>query len=215
MSPGRHRHHFLPEHTGDKLEFVSNAALTLMMRQMADLVRQAEDIFSSLEGECRSVNSRASTVLARMNKLQETVLHQDSLTEIVGNLRPLANNISLMFPIIEDLDSCRKVAKHASSTSEEETDLFLPATRARCVRSLYAAAKSPERDSKAREEPEPSYLCIPIQTEVNYKYFNVETETKRVSKVSSRSELKLKVNFVIRFCLSTTWRCEAAQRGGT
>ena len=79
-----------------------------------------------------------------------------------------------------DMESCRKVARHFSSTSVEEKDLFLPATRSRCVRSLYAAAKSPERESKA-EEPEPSYLCIPIQTEVNYKYFNVETETKRVS----------------------------------
>ena len=78
------------------------------------------------------------------------------------------------------MESCRKVAKHFSSTSDEETDLFLPARRARCVRSLYAAAKSPERDRQARE-PQPSYLCIPIQTEVNYKYFNVETETKRVS----------------------------------
>ena len=77
-----------------------------------------------------------------------------------------------------DMESCRKVGKHFSSTSVEETDLFLPATRSRCVRSLYAAAKSPERESKAEE---PSYLCIPIQTEVNYKYFNVETETKRVS----------------------------------
>ena len=74
------------------------------------------------------------------------------------------------------MEYCRKVAKHFSSTSVEETDLFLPDTRARCVRSLYAAAKSPERDSKA-EEAEPSYLCIPIQT----KYFNAETETKRVS----------------------------------
>ena len=86
VSPARHRHHFLPEHTEDQLEFVSNSALTLMMRQMADLVSQAEDIFSSLEGECREVNSRAGAVLARINNIQETVSQQDSLTEKLGRL---------------------------------------------------------------------------------------------------------------------------------
>ena len=78
----------MPEQTEDQLEFVSNAALTLVMRQMADLVRQAEDIFSSLEIECRSVNSRSRTVLARINNIQEKVLQQDSLTEKVGRLLP-------------------------------------------------------------------------------------------------------------------------------
>ena len=91
MSPDRHRHHFLPEHTEDQLQFVSNSALTLMMRQMGDLVRQAEDIFSSLEGECRAVDSRSRTVLARINNLQDSLLHQDSLTEIVGGLQPAAS----------------------------------------------------------------------------------------------------------------------------
>ena len=191
MSPGRHRHHFLPEHAEDQLEFVSNSALTLMMHQMADLMRQAEDIFSSLEGECRALNSRAGTVRARINNIQQAVNQQDSLTEKLGRLRPLVEIKAMMVFVIvtEDMDFCRKVSKHFSSTSVEETNLFLPATRARCVSSLYAAAKSPERSRKA-EEPEPSYLCIPIQTEVNFKYFNVETETKRVGPAQVGTETK-------------------------
>ena len=89
MSPARHRHHFLPEHTEDQLEFVSNSGLTLMMRQMADLVRQAEDIFSSLEEESRAVNSRTGALLARINNLQQAVSQQDSLAEKLGRLQPL------------------------------------------------------------------------------------------------------------------------------
>ena len=34
---------------------------------------------------------------------------------------------------------------------------------------------------KETKQDDSSYLCIPIKRDVNCKYFNVETETKRVS----------------------------------
>ena len=105
------------------------------------------------------------------------------------------------------MDFCRKVGKHFSSTSVEETNLFLPSTRARCLSALYSAAKSPERSRKA-EEPEPSYLCIPIQTEVDYKYFNVETETKRVgfAQISTETKSKFRCQILSEYNLAVRGR---------
>ena len=85
------------------------------MRQMADLVRQAEDIFSSLEVECRSVNTRSRTVLARINNIRETVQKQDSLTEKVGRLLP---------PVIEDNSTLLRY-RGSGLLSEVEKTFFL------------------------------------------------------------------------------------------
>ena len=78
------------------------------------------------------------------------------------------------------MDHCRKISEHFSSSSVEETDLFLPSSRPRWLSSLYTDLTVTDcKDTK--NAPPPTYLCIPIKTDVNCKYFNVETETKRVS----------------------------------
>ena len=90
------------------------------------------------------------------------------------------NSFIVNIPVTEDMDHCRKISEHFSSSSVEETDLFLPSSRPRWLSSLYTDLTV--TDCKDRKEaPPPTYLCIPIKTDVNCKYFNVETETKRVS----------------------------------
>ena len=78
------------------------------------------------------------------------------------------------------MDHCRKISEHFSSSSVEETDLFLPSSRPRWLSSLYTDLTVTDCQDR-KEAPPPTYLCIPIKTDVNCKYFNVETETKRVS----------------------------------
>ena len=84
------------------------------------------------------------------------------------------------------MDYCRKISKHFSSSTVEEQNLLLPSTRPTWLTSLYTELGAPATE-RQEERPQPPYLCIPIKTELNCKYFNVETETKRVSWVCGDS----------------------------
>ena len=88
------------------------------------------------------------------------------------------------FAVLEDMEHCRKISKHFSSSTVEERDLLVPSTRPKWLMFLYTAAGSPVSD-KPGDLHQPPYLCIPLKTDVNCKYFNVETETKRVSSVGN------------------------------
>ena len=84
VTPTRHPHHFVPEEDDNQLDFVSNKALTLMMRQMSGLVRQAEEIFGDLERECRTVDRRCKALVTRIDNIQTNINNLDDLEERIG-----------------------------------------------------------------------------------------------------------------------------------
>ena len=82
---------------------------------------------------------------------------------------------------VGDLDSCRKIKNHFDITYEEETNLFLPQSRPKSIQTVFRRIGEGDKIGKQNQQDDSPYLCIPIKRDVNCKYFNVETETKRVS----------------------------------
>ena len=93
VSPTKHPHNFVPECEDNQLDFVSNKALSMMIRQMSSLVRQAEDIFSELERECKEVDRRSRVMVARINNIETKINNLDSAEEKVGRFRVQMNLI--------------------------------------------------------------------------------------------------------------------------
>ena len=155
------------EHVEDISEFedVCNRTLASVMLQMASLLRNAENMFSEVEVEVRSVEMTSRRIRERVTVLQNTVNSLDCLEEKVG-----------------DMESCRKIDNHLVQTYLEENNLFLPESRPQSVKNLLNNLQN-QRVENPRSQDSP-YLCIPIKKDLNSKYFNVETETKRV-RVSS------------------------------
>ena len=56
------------------------------------------------------------------------------------------------------MDHCRKISEHFSSSSVEETDLFLPSSRPRWLSSLYTDLTV--TDCQDRKEAPPAYLPL-------------------------------------------------------
>lgn len=145
-----------------EFEDVSNKTLASVMLQMASLLRNAENMFGELEKEVRSVEVTSRRIRERVSVLQSTVNSLDCLEEKVG-----------------DMESCRKIDNHLVQTYLEENNLFLPESRPQSIKNLLNNLQNQRVENPRSQDP--PYLCIPIKKDLNSKYFNVETETKRVS----------------------------------
>ena len=151
-----------PGEDSSEFEAVSNKTLASLMLQMASLLRHAENMFGELEMEVRSVEATSKRIRERVISLQSTVNSLDCLEEKVGNM-----------------ESCRKIENHLVQTYNVENNLFLPESRPQSIKNVLNNAEM-QRVGDPRSN-DPPYLCIPIKKDLNNKYFNVETETKRVS----------------------------------
>ena len=77
------------------------------------------------------------------------------------------------------MESCRKIDNHLVQTYLEENNQFLPESRPQSIKNLLNNLENQRVENPRSQDP--PYLCIPIKKDLNSKYFNVETETKRVS----------------------------------
>ena len=162
ITPTRVSRSAVPGEDSSEFEAVSNRTLASVMRQMASLLRNAENMFGELEVEVRNVEITSKRIRERVTVLQSTVNTLDCLEEKVG-----------------DMESCRKIDNHLVQTYLEENNLFLPESRPQNIKNLLNNLKNQRVENPRSDDP--SYLCIPIRKDLNSKYFNVETETKRVS----------------------------------
>ena len=63
----------LPETVDDQLECVTNATLAQAMRQLACLLRQADDLFLDLGTQCNNINQTTVRINKRVERLREKV----------------------------------------------------------------------------------------------------------------------------------------------
>ena len=71
----------------NEFEQVSNQTMAMLVRQMASLVMQAEDMFAELELEVKNVEITSRKIQERVVRLQTTVDNLDCLGEKVGKNR--------------------------------------------------------------------------------------------------------------------------------
>ena len=71
----------------NEFEHVSNQTMSMLVRQMASLVMQAEDMFAELELEVKNVEITSRKIQERVVRLQTTVDNLDCLGEKVGKNR--------------------------------------------------------------------------------------------------------------------------------
>ena len=154
------------EEDGDP-ELVANLTLASLVLQLGSLARQAEDMFGELEAEVRAVEDTSRRIRQRVSGLRVTVASLDCLEEEVASL-----------------ESCW-VQEARSRDRGEDTGLLTPATRPRHLAHLLASlATGAGAGQRPGADPAPPYVCIPLQPELAGRYFNVETETKRVRRGS-------------------------------
>ena len=165
----------------NELELMSNVTMVMLIRQMSDMVGQAEQMFSDLEKEIKRVETTSRRIQYKVRNLQSNVDKLDCLEEKVGKELKWYTSPQSILIISGDLDSCKRNRKHYSTKYFEDDNLFLPNTRPTAVARLYEDSEKKIDASKEVKPDDSSYLCIPIKSDVNCKYFNVETETKRVS----------------------------------
>ena len=144
-------------------ELVANLTLASLVLQLASLARQAEDMFGELEAEVRAVEDTSRRIRQRVSGLRVTVARLDCLEEEVASL-----------------ESCWE-QEARSRDRGEDTGLLTPATRPRHLAHLLASLAT---GAGAGADPAAPYVCIPLQPELAGRYFNVETETKRVRRGS-------------------------------
>ena len=63
---------------------VSNMTMGLLVRQMSDLLKQAENMFGDLEEEVKMVVVRSNMIQSRVSRLQDTVNNMDFMEEKIG-----------------------------------------------------------------------------------------------------------------------------------
>ena len=56
----------------------------LLVRQMSDLLKQAENMFGDLEEEVKMVVVRSNMIQSRVSRLQDTVNNMDFMEEKIG-----------------------------------------------------------------------------------------------------------------------------------
>ena len=56
----------------------------LLVRQMSDLLKQAENMFGDLEEEVKMVVVRSNMIQSRVSRLQDTVDNMDFMEEKIG-----------------------------------------------------------------------------------------------------------------------------------
>ena len=56
----------------------------LLVRQMSDLLKQAENMFGDLEDEVKMVVVRSNMIQSRVSRLQDTVNNMDFMEEKIG-----------------------------------------------------------------------------------------------------------------------------------
>ena len=56
----------------------------LLVRQMSDLLKQAENMFGDLEEEVKMVVVRSNMIQSRVSRLQDTVNNMDCMEEKIG-----------------------------------------------------------------------------------------------------------------------------------
>ena len=70
--------------TDNEFEMVSNMTMGLLVRQMSDLLKQAENMFGDLEEEVKMVVVRSNMIQSRVSRLQDTVNNMDFMEEKIG-----------------------------------------------------------------------------------------------------------------------------------
>ncbi|KAE8602212.1 hypothetical protein XENTR_v10013914 [Xenopus tropicalis] len=110
----------------NSLEDVSSYSLRQIVRQLSDLCRHAENIFSSIHFEASSLGDRTTRLKHRISFLQHNISHLDHKRVTV----PVSN-----------LDEESKWTVHYTASCHQQENVFLSSSRPLCVDDLHRQAK--------------------------------------------------------------------------
>jgi len=71
----------VPEHVNNELEFVSNGALSNIMRQLGTLSAHADDLFAELHRDAASLLYRVGQLTERVERVQARIVKLNPIVE--------------------------------------------------------------------------------------------------------------------------------------
>eukprot|EP00090_Calanus_glacialis_P047494 TRINITY_DN989_c0_g1_i1.p1 TRINITY_DN989_c0_g1~~TRINITY_DN989_c0_g1_i1.p1 ORF type:complete len:1577 (+),score=288.14 TRINITY_DN989_c0_g1_i1:339-5069(+) len=149
----------LPADVDNQLECITNATLAQAMRQLACLLRQADDLFLDLGTQCNNINLTTVRINKRVTKLKEKV----------DNYNPKKEKLPA-----GDLGTFSKLKVHFKTEYPIETNLFTKNNRTQAIKTLYTKAG----DGKETEVNRDDVVCLPVLSDPNRKqnlYLEIET----------------------------------------
>lgn len=157
----------VPDNIGNEFDCVANHTLAQAMRQMVSLLKQADDIFGGLESQCAAINDATKNIVKRVSHIEVIVNKMDAKNEKIPS---------------GDLATFSKLQTHFKREYQTDKELFTQDNRPQAIVTLYDMA-GVTMVEQVEKNTALSYLCIPIPSGTypgKQKYFNVETETKRI-----------------------------------
>ncbi|XP_066277322.1 actin remodeling regulator NHS-like isoform X2 [Branchiostoma lanceolatum] len=135
-----------PPAVWDDLDAVTNSMLAGTLRQLADLLKNATDIFDDLDSELHGVACRSERLLTRIENVEDKVTGLDAR--------------SVPIPLTT-LDAVAKLHEHHHNDYVVQTELFQPPTRPECVKTIHENARKNLREvlrtcDKYRNDGRPS-----------------------------------------------------------
>ncbi|XP_078619335.1 uncharacterized protein LOC144886550 isoform X2 [Branchiostoma floridae x Branchiostoma japonicum] len=135
-----------PAAVWDDLDAVTNSMLAGTLRQLADLLKNATDIFDELDSELHGVACRSEKLLTRIENVEDKVKGLDAR--------------SVPIPLTT-LDAVAKLHEHHHNDYVVQTELFQPPTRPECVKTIHENARKNLREvlrtcDKYRNDGRPS-----------------------------------------------------------
>jgi len=151
----------LPETVDDQLECVTNATLAQAMRQLACLLRQADDLFLDLGTQCNNINQTTVRINKRVERLREKV----------ENYNPKKAKLPA-----GDLGTFSKLKVHFKTEYPIETNLFTKENRTQAIKTLYSQAGDGNETKVNRDDV--AFVCVPVLSDPDKKrnlYLEIET----------------------------------------
>jgi len=149
----------LPPNVDNQLECVTNATLAQAMRQLACLLRQADDLFLDLGTQCNNINQTTLRINKRVAKLKEKV----------DNYNPKKEKLPA-----GDLGTFSKLKVHFKTEYPIETNLFTKGNRSQAIKTLYTKAGDGNETLVNRD----AFVCVPVLSNPRKErnlYLEIET----------------------------------------
>jgi len=149
----------LPPNVDNQLECVTNATLAQAMRQLACLLRQADDLFLDLGTQCNNINQTTLRINKRVAKLKEKV----------DNYNPKKEKLPA-----GDLGTFSKLKVHFKTEYPIETNLFTKGNRSQAIKTLYTKAGDGNETLVNRD----AFVCVPVLSNPKKErnlYLEIET----------------------------------------